>query len=177
MPALSRRGDRIESETGGVGPGLARHEHSAGAVGPDFELLDGRGAERVAGGKHHAAALIAQSRRKLADRCRLARTVDASDQDDERPFRRIDGKRLGDVGERFLDLAGNHFLDFLGADRGVEAAVSEFVGDAAGGLGAQIGPDQFVFDLHDRRLVERAFGNDMRNGAAERRRTALEPRR
>ena len=28
-------------------------------LGPDFELLDGRGAERIAGGEHHAAAVIA----------------------------------------------------------------------------------------------------------------------
>jgi hypothetical protein len=58
-PALLRRHNRVEGKTGGVGAGFARNEACAGALRPDFELLDGGGAERIAGREHHRAAFSA----------------------------------------------------------------------------------------------------------------------
>ena len=42
-----RRRDRIEHDRGGIGALARAHDVDAGARGPDLELLDGRGAERV----------------------------------------------------------------------------------------------------------------------------------
>src|SRR5580704_5435996 len=50
--------DRLENQTGGVGAGLARDEQSAAALGPDLELIDGRGAKRIARRQHYRAALV-----------------------------------------------------------------------------------------------------------------------
>src|SRR3974377_791136 len=63
---LSSGGDRVKSETRRGGAGLRPHEGGTCAIGPDFKLLDGCGTKRVAGRQHDAAAVSAQSRRKLA---------------------------------------------------------------------------------------------------------------
>src|SRR5262249_18034279 len=135
--AFSGGGDGVKGKTSGVGAGLTCHEGCAGAIGPDFKLLDGRGAERVAGGTHDAAPVSAQSRCKLADGRRLARAVDAGDQDDEWPFGRVDRKRTGDIGKGLFHLARYDLLDFFSADRSVEPSLAEELGNVGRGLDAQ----------------------------------------
>ena len=48
------------------------------------QLLDGRGAERVGGGEEDLRAAGLEALRELGDRRRLARAVDADDEDDGR---------------------------------------------------------------------------------------------
>ena len=59
-------------------------DRSRRCAAPDLQLLDRGGAERVAGGEHHLAALGAEARRELADGGGLARAVHADHEDDER---------------------------------------------------------------------------------------------
>ena len=75
---------RIEDEAGGVGAGRAGDDLGAGALAPDLQLLDGGGAERVAGGEHHLLPSRRRLRGELADRGGLAGAVDADDEDDVR---------------------------------------------------------------------------------------------
>ena len=111
--AFLRRAQRVEDETGGVAAGFPRDESRAGALAPDLELVDGGGAEGVAGRQHHGAAFGAELGRELADGRGLAGAVDPDDEDDEGLLRRIDGERLRHAGERLLDLRGHHRLDLL----------------------------------------------------------------
>ena len=90
-------------------------------------------------------------------------------------YRRIDRERLRHAGEHLLDLRRHRGFDFVRRDRRVEAPVTQLGGDPARGLRAEIGTDQFVLDLVDGRRVELAFCHHVRDGAAERRRAALEP--
>ncbi len=71
-------------------PAAGRRTRAPDALGPHLELLDGGGAEGVAGGEHHAAALAGAAPRQLADGGGLARAVHADHQDDERPLRAVD---------------------------------------------------------------------------------------
>ena len=123
--------DRLVYETGGIGAGLARDERSAAALGPDLELIDRRGAKRIARRQHDRAAFGAQSRRELADGRGLAGAVDAGDEDDERFYRRIDCERLRHAGKHLLDLCRHRGLDFVRRDRCVEAPVTQLGGDPA----------------------------------------------
>src|SRR5690606_2935221 len=60
-------GHRVEGEARGVRTRGAGDDGSAGALPPDLELFDGRGAEGVAGRQHHRLAGGAVEARKLAD--------------------------------------------------------------------------------------------------------------
>ena len=62
-PSALARLTRIEGEAGGVGAGRAGDHVGAGALAPDLQLLDRRGAEGVAGGEHRP---ILPSARSLA---------------------------------------------------------------------------------------------------------------
>jgi len=167
------RGDGIESETGRVGARRTRLDVGAGARAPDRQLIDSGGAEGVAGHQHHVSALGAEFGGELADGGGLAGAVDAADQNDERP--RGDFKRLGDGAQDLLDLAGQHGLYFVGRDAFLEAAVAQHFDHACGEIRAQVGADQFVFELLHRRGIELALRHQIGDGAAERGRRALEP--
>ncbi len=172
-PCVLAARERVEREARGVGARLARHHAGAGALAPDFELIDGRGAKGVAGHQHHALAFGAEFGGELADGGGLAGAVDAGDQNDEGPRR--DLQRLGDRDQHFLDLAGQQRLHLVRRDGLVEAAFAKRRGDAAGEFRPEIGADQFVFQLLHRRGIELALGHQIGDRAAERRRGALEP--
>ena len=63
---------------------FATHDWHAGSLTPDFELLDGSGAEGIARRKDHFATLRHVLDRKLADGGGFADAVDADDQQDKR---------------------------------------------------------------------------------------------
>ena len=63
--------------------------------------------------------------------------------------------------KRLLDLRGDHRLDLVGRDRGVVAAFAERVRDPVRGADAEIGADQRIVDLLERRLVELALGDEI----------------
>ena len=72
----------------GVRARLAADDLAAGALGPQLELLGGRGAEGVAGGEQHRAAqLLLEVPGHLPDRGRLAAAVHARHEDHGRLLR------------------------------------------------------------------------------------------
>jgi hypothetical protein len=152
-PPAARRLDRVEHQPRGVRARRPRHDLRAGALGPDSELLDGGGAKRVAGRQQHPLAFGVQLLRQLADGGGLARAVDPDHQDHEglclahhqRPRHRA---------EHFFHLGGQNLAHLGGADVALIALGAQRVGDGGRRLQPQIGADQYVFELVQRRRVE-----------------------
>ena len=88
--------DRVVGDGRRVAAALSLDELRAGALGPDAELLLGRGAERVGRGDDDRVAVLAQAVRELADRRRLAGAVDADDEHDARLAGEVDARRLAE---------------------------------------------------------------------------------
>ena len=73
-----------EMTDAGVGGALLLRDHRhLVAFTPGLELFDGGGAEGVARGQHHGAALILEVAGDIADGCGFAGTVDAHHQQHE----------------------------------------------------------------------------------------------
>ena len=94
----------VEDDGGGI-RALAGTDHvHTRAIGPDLELVDGRGAESVGRADDRRLPLALQLIRELANRRRLAGAVDADDEDDARRpgwgARRVPGRPSGGC-ERF----------------------------------------------------------------------------
>ena len=67
-PAALGRLAGVVGDGGGVGAHLVLDDLDADPLGPDRELVDGRGAERVAGADHHLLVhLVLQQPRELGD--------------------------------------------------------------------------------------------------------------
>ena len=94
-----------------------------GAFAPDFELVNGRGAEGVGRGDEHFAAALLVIVGHFADAGGLAGAVDADDHDDGEQARFVNAQGL--VGAEHLD----HFL--LEDEVGVAAGFDAFLFDAA----------------------------------------------
>ena len=75
---LGRR-QRVERHRCRVGTHLLTDHRRPGAVGPNFELVDGCGAERIGGADPDFQSGLGQLCRELADGGGLARAVDADD--------------------------------------------------------------------------------------------------
>ena len=75
-------GEGVEERGGGVAALAGLDEVDAGALGPDFELLDGGGAEGVGGAEQDGLAFAAVERGELAAGGGLAGAVDADHHDD-----------------------------------------------------------------------------------------------
>ncbi len=82
--ASARGGERVENDGGGIGAGFLFDHFDAGAARPDFELLDGGGAESVGGAEHHGGAFFFQAIGEFADGGGFAGAVDADDEEDAR---------------------------------------------------------------------------------------------
>src|SRR5712675_2439093 len=74
----------VEDDGTGIGARLLSGEVGSGSFSPNVQLLDGGGAERVAGREHDAMALICEPARKFADARGLAGTVDADHENHKR---------------------------------------------------------------------------------------------
>ena len=84
----------VEAHGGRVAALFVLHDVDAEAVAPDGELLDRGGAECVAGAEEHLPVGGEKVGAELADRRRLADTVDADDEDDPRAaFRPVERRR------------------------------------------------------------------------------------
>ncbi len=101
---LARFLEGVECEAGGIGAGVAGDDFGLRALAPDLELVDGCGAEGVAGGEHDILAFGFQLCREFADGCRFAGAIDADDKNDVRLVCSVDGERFGDRREDLLDL-------------------------------------------------------------------------
>jgi len=84
----------FECDRGGIRVLPLRDHGHAVPITPGLQLCDSRGAERVAGRQHQAAAFILVTPRQLADGGGLADAVDANGEDHERLAAGIDLQRL-----------------------------------------------------------------------------------
>ena len=82
-------------------------------------------------------------------------------EDDERLFCRVDRKRLRDARQHLLDLSRRNALDLVRRNRRLVAAFAQSCGDAAGRFKAEIGADQHILDVGERRRIELALGNEI----------------
>src|SRR5207248_3040919 len=71
----------VEQDSRRVAALLAGNDRRADALAPDLELLDRGGTESIAGGEQDAIIRFLEPMAKLADRRRLARSVDADHED------------------------------------------------------------------------------------------------
>ena len=152
---------RFEGEAGGVGAGRPGDDRNAHALAPDLELLDGRGAEGIAGAEHYALCFGGEASRELADRRGLAGTVDANDHDDVGRACAVDPQRLRDRREHLLDLGGKDGADLLGADFLVKPLARQRLDHVARGVDAEVGFEKQFLKLLKRFRVELPLGEDL----------------
>ncbi len=165
--ARARRGHAVEDDGGRVGVGPLLDDLAADTLGPLVELLDGGGAERVAG--HHERGLphLLEAPGDLADGRRLAGAVHADHEDDGRRSDTSMRWRSGSSGRSGLgDHVGELVLErLLGLDLLGRAALLELVDDLDGAVDADVGGDQRLLGL----LVESPVDTDV-DGALQARR-------
>jgi len=148
---------RVVDHGGRVGARGLRNDRHAVAVAPDLQLLDGGGAEGVARGEHHLAALGRQAAGELADGGGLARAVHADHQDHVRAPRLVDlersAHRADDVEQRLAQRVEQcvEVAEFLA--RHLAAQVVE---DLLRGLDADVGTDQARLEFVEDGIVDLA---------------------
>ena len=109
----------VVGDGGGIRAARPADELGARPLRPDLELLLGRRAEGVGGADEHRAAVLGQLASELSDRRRLARAVDADDEDDGRAFDSVPEHRR--VAEERLDLLGERLTEIAQLAAGLEA--------------------------------------------------------
>src|SRR5262249_52680066 len=103
----------------------------------------------------------------------LARAVDADEEHDER-LCFADRERLGHRGEDLLNFGGDDRFHLIRRDRLVVTSFAYRRGDPRPALAAEIRTDQPLPGAVEHRLVGPALGDEIGDGAADRRRRALE---
>jgi hypothetical protein len=150
--------DGVEHDCPRVAALVAPHQLGAHPLGPQLELLGGRGPEGVAGGHDHRPALGHLLVADLADGGGLAHAVDPDEQPDV-GLAGLDAQRA--VGDRQalleVGLEGVDQLlgrgDALGLDLG-----PQLVEEGGGGGDADVGPDQGLLQLLPGLLVDLGAG-------------------
>ncbi len=128
--------------------------------------------EGIAGGDHDLQTRTGQFRRQLADRRRLARTVDADDEDDMRLVAEIELQWLGDRPQHLGDFLRHDPADILACHILAVALRGQRIGDPHRRLDAKIGLDQQILQILQRLIVQLALGEKRRDLAGELRRGA-----
>ena len=150
LPLAAGLFQRLEGQPRGVAAGLGGDELRPGASGPDPQLLDGGGAERVAGRQHHFRALLAPSRlASLPMVVVLPVPLTPGHQDDERLFAVVDGQRLFDRRQQGGDFAAPGLRrQFRARDFGVIAVLGQrHAASVVRWRRAHVGADQRFFQL------------------------------
>ena len=145
--------ERLIGDAGRIGADLLGDHLGADASAPHLQLVDGRGAEGVGGGEHHAepprmkrCAILAAvvvlpvpftPTSRITWGCALASSAKGS------------ATRLKHLG----DLGGKHFAHGVGESRG-HGGSRRAPPDARGHGDAEIGLDQHVLELIERLVVE-----------------------
>ena len=133
---------------------IAGNHLGAGALAPDFQLVNGGRAEGVTGRQHHAFALLAPLLCQLAGGGGLARPVDADKKHHMRAVAGFDHKRgrhrLKDLG----DAVGQGFGKRRGGHLAVKFVPAHLVRQPGCHRSAKIRQDQRVLDLFQRRGVD-----------------------
>ena len=159
-----RRAHAVEDDRRRVATLLLPDQLGARPLRPDVELLDGGGAEGIAGDEQHLLSRRGVTRRELPDRRRLADAVHPDDHDHVRRRERArrgrrqrrQHRRREPVADRLLVRLATHGIEELrrrpdadvGADerrlqlldgRGIERASAEDAGDAGEDAVARLG--------------------------------------
>ena len=167
-PSAFARGERVEGEAGGVGALLAR-DHRAPARSPQIlQLLDGGGAEGVAGGEHHLLAFGAKLAASLPMVVVLPEPLTPTTRM-TKGFAPSTSSGLRHRRQHLFDLGGKHRLHLVRRDLLVVSALRRSLRDARGDIDAEIGADQRFLEFIEHRRIELALGHEVGNGAAERR--------
>ena len=147
--------DRIEHHGAGVRPGLAAHHLAAGALGPQRELLGGRGAKGVPRREQHRPAeLLLQVPGDLADRRGLAAAVDPDHEDHGRVLGEVDPVPVEPRGLREqLPEAAREVL--AAAQLAGLGLALELLDDHRGGRSADVGVDERLLEVLEGLVVER----------------------
>ena len=103
-----RHRDRVTDAVAGLG---REHDH-AGLLAHDLELVDGVGPLQVGGHQQRRVAVVAQVEGELAGQRRLARALEAGEQDDRRPGLR-EGEPRGLAAEHGHELLVDDLDDLL----------------------------------------------------------------
>ena len=173
MPRLSPRAPHRRRAPPRRRPASRAMKSAPLRVGPDLQLLDRGGAERVAGRQHHRSAFGAEFGRQFADGRGLARAIDAGDQDDEWLLRRSMTSGCATCANAFSTSSATTALTSSGVIAASMTALAQRVRDPVRGADAEIGSNQRIVDFLDRRLVEHALGDEI-GDRGQRRRAALE---
>ena len=123
-------------------------------------MLDGGGAECIAGDQRDLAAIRLELVRQLANGGGLARAIDAANQNHMRPMRRVDDEGLRDRCQNSGHILSQCFPRLQIGDRLVEAGFGQIAGELGGGRDAKIGGDQRLFEFHDQCRVQFAAAED-----------------
>ena len=134
---------------------LSLDEINVGALGPDFELLDGGGAEGVGGAEQHAAAFAGVEGCELAGGGGLAGAVYADHHDDLGRRWRCDG--LGDGVQDAEDLGLEQRLEFGAAgDALAQRPLAQAGEDCVRRRAADVGGEQRQLQLVELAVVHLA---------------------
>ena len=160
---------RVEGEACRVGALVALDERGQRAPRPDAQLLDRGGAKGVARREQDRLAFGPEFGGELADGRRLARAVDADDEDHERALRGIDHQRAGDRLKRAFDLVREDLFHFIRIDAALVAPVADRVANAGRRGKAEVGLNENVLEIVERGGVELALGENVGDAARDRR--------
>ena len=161
---FDRLSDRAIGDAGRVGVRLAGDDLRAEPIAPNRELLDGGGAERVAGAEDDALALRLEELGELGDRGRFAGAVDAADHDHGRAGGgELD--RAASVAGCFTSGVGGHqgfelclpgFEDLVERDDAAAEVGGDLFDDLLDGVEAHVGLEEDRAHFVEERLVDEA---------------------
>jgi hypothetical protein len=139
----------VEDDGARVGALRLADDLGLSALGPNFELLDGGGAEGVGSAEQDGFAVVLQALGEFADGGGFAGAVDADHHDDPRRLIGLHQRAFGG-----FEHTEQVFLDELAEFRGVVHQVAgdplaDGFEDIGGGADADIGRNQRVFKLFE----------------------------
>ena len=144
---------------------------------PGLQLLDRRGAERIAGREHDRLAFADEAPRQLADRRRFTRTIDADHENDERCRLFRHDERLCDrpqYREQLVAQPRAQGLDI--AELVAGQPLLEVGDDALAGLDPHVGHHEQRLEFLERVLVDLAARRQVREIVGQPAIAAVQPR-
>src|SRR6516162_510296 len=166
---------RLIGNAGRIGPHILGHDLGADALTPDFELVDGRGTEGVSGGEHYGRAFSHELMRELCRSGGLTGSVHSNEQNHMRMSALAEHQGFGHWDKHVRDLSGQHLSQGLLRQPALMAGLGKRRPDAPGHRDTEISPDQRIFELIERLVVELLSAQHRGEIIAERRRGAGKP--
>ena len=146
-PFGRRAFDRIEHDPCRIAAFGAGDDRYADPVRPHLQLANGGSTECVAGREHDTIILFEEKMCELCNGRRLARAVDADNQNDLRPGERVDVERFRHGRKNCRDLILDNLPDTFGVYSFFEASGGNLFTDLRGHCRPQVRRDQRVFNF------------------------------